>query len=412
MKIRASREAGNTLLVVLLITGMLVAATGTYLDLIMQEHSTVKRSLSWNAAMPMAEAGIEEVLSHLNRNTNNYLADGWTTNYARERTLGHGSYSVSFSGNPGSLVLITSTGSITTATSVISRTVRVTALTRKDFKFPGLSVVINFGGTFHADSYDSGDTNASTLGMYDKTKAGDQARIESPGTGFDLGGNATVAGFVASGPKGTVTSSGSTSVGDRSWVRSNKKGIQPGHFTNDCTFTFPAVQAPYDSGDLPGTNNVSGTNYDYVLDAGQYYASNLNSTVYGGTMLVKDTSTIYVTGNIALNKIVFAPGARLDFYVGAPAITFAPTLVGATAPQFTIFALPSCLSLTLNSSTVFYGLIYAPSTDLVAAGGAQISGAIVGKSFHCNGTFDFHFDLAFNKPRTDPPVKILSWTEL
>jgi hypothetical protein len=49
---------------------------------------------------------------------------------------------------------------------------------------------------------------------------------------------------------------------------------------------------------------------------------------------------------------------------------------------------------------------------LVAAGGAQISGAIVGKSFHCNGTFDFHFDLAFNKPRTDPPVKILSWTEL
>jgi hypothetical protein len=157
---------------------------------------------------------------------------------------------------------------------------------------------------------------------------------------------------------------------------------------------------------------VSGTNYDYVLDAGQYYASNLNSTVFGGTMLVKDTSTIYVTGNIALNKIVFAPGARLDFYVGAPAITFAPTLVGATAPQFTIFALPSCLSLTLNSSTAFYGLIYAPSTDLVAAGGAQIAGAIVGKSFRCNGTFDFHFDLAFNRPRTDPPVKILSWTEL
>src|SRR5207244_1772234 len=253
------------------ITALLAGAMGTYLNLTLQDHKMVKRSLSWNAALPIAEAGIEEVLTHLNKNTTNWAVDGWTTNYARARTFGDGSYSVSFSGNLGSLVIITSTGSIAIANSAISRTVRVTALTRKDFKFPGLTAqVINFGGTFHADSFDSTDTNSSTLGRYDKTKAGDQARIESPGTGFDLGGNATVAGYVASGPKGTVTSGGSTSVGDKNWVRANRKGIQPGHLTNDCTVTYPSVQPPYDSGDLPGTNNVSGTNYDYVLGAGLY----------------------------------------------------------------------------------------------------------------------------------------------
>src|SRR5437879_11648691 len=160
MKIRKSRETGNTLLVVLLITALLAGAMGTYLNLTLQDHKMVKRSLSWNAALPIAEAGIEEVLTHLNKNTTNWAVDGWTTNYARARTFGDGSYSVSFSGNLGSLVINTSTGSIAIANGEISRTVRVTALTRKDFKFPGLTAqVINFGGTFHADSFDSTDTN-------------------------------------------------------------------------------------------------------------------------------------------------------------------------------------------------------------------------------------------------------------
>src|SRR5207247_301401 len=100
---------------------------------------------------------------------------------------------------------------------------------------------------FRADSYDSSDTNSSTMGFYDKLKAGDQVRVETPGIGFGLGGNSSVKGYVASGPAGTVSVSGSTSVGDKTW---NKKGIQPGHYTNNCTFTFAPVQVPYTSGDL------------------------------------------------------------------------------------------------------------------------------------------------------------------
>jgi hypothetical protein len=197
-------------------------------------------------------------------------------------------------------------------------------------------------------------------------------------------------------------------VGDKTW---NKKGIQPGHSTNDCTQTFAPVLVPYTSGDMPGTNNVGGTNYDYVLGAGQYYISNLTSTVYGGTMLVTDTAILYATGNVTVNTIVFAPGARLDFYVGGTTMG-TPTLVGATAPQFTIFALPSCTTLTMHNSLNFCGLIYAPSTALIANAGAEISGAIVGSSFSCNGGFNFHFDLAFSQPRTNAPVKIISWAEL
>ena len=46
-----------------------------------------------------------------------------------------------------------------------------------------------------------------------------------------------------------------------------------------------------------------------------------------------------------------------------------------------------------------------------AANTQAIEGAIACKRFYCNGTFDFHYDLSFGKPRELPPVKILSWAE-
>ena len=411
MKIQQSQEAGSTLLTVMLTTGVILLALGTYLALASTEHRLVKRSLCWNAALPMAEAGIEEALSQLKRNTTNFEADGWTTNHIKQRALTNGYYIVNFSGRPGGTVTITSTGLVHFVDDIyISRTVRVLALTTKDFKFPGLMAsTILLGGDLNADSYDSSDPLASTGGFYDPAKAGAQVLIGTTGSGFAMGGTSDVKGYVAAGAGGTVTTSGAASVGDMNW---HNKGIQPGHFTNNFTMSTPSVVAPFASADAPGTRQVSGANYDYVLDGGDYMAANLSSSVYGGTMMVTESSALYVTGPINLSKIVFAPGVRLDLYVGGSTITFAPVIVGATAPMFTVFVLPSCTSFSLNNGTVFTGLIYAPDTSLAANGHAQISGAIVGKSFSCNGTFDFHYDLAFSKPRNLPPVKVLSWAEL
>jgi hypothetical protein len=412
MKIQKSQEAGSALLAVMMLGGIVLLALASYLSLASQENRTVKRSLCWNAALPMAEAGIEDALSQLKRNTTNFAADGWNTNHVKHRLLGtDGYYSVIFSGRPGGTVTITSTGSVHFVDNTyISRTVRVLALTSKDFKFPGLvASSIFLSGDLQADSYDSSDPLASTGGFYDPAKAGDEALIATPGTGYALGGNSHIKGYVATGPGGSVAISGSASVGDKNY---KSKGIQSGHFTNNFTMSLPSVVAPFDSADAPESGTVSGTGYDYVLEGGDYMITNLSSTVYGASLMVAESSTLYVTGTINLNKIVFVPGVRLDLYISAPSITFAPVVVGATAPQFTVFALPSCSSFSLNNGTIFTGLIYGPDTALAANGHAQISGAIVGKSFSCNGTFDFHYDLSFSKPRNLPPVKVLSWAEL
>src|SRR5215475_305017 len=218
MKTQKSREAGNTLLVVMMLIGIILLALGSYLALTSQENRTVKRSLCWNAALPMAEAGIEEALSQLKQNTTNFEADGWTTNHIKQRSLTNGYYIVNFSGRSGGTVTITSTGLVHFVDDIyISRTVRVLALTSKDFKFPGLMAsTINLGGDLRADSYDSTDPLASTGGFYDPAKAGDQVLIASTGLGFNMGGNSFVRGYVACN-SGTVTTSGSASVGDMKW---------------------------------------------------------------------------------------------------------------------------------------------------------------------------------------------------
>ena len=110
-----SRETGFTLLATLLIAGLFASVLGAYLSMTSQESLTVKRSMGWNTAMPLAEAGIEEACSQVTVNTNFYGADGWTFNtntwaFNKTRFLGDGYYSVDINGWAGGVIAITSTG--------------------------------------------------------------------------------------------------------------------------------------------------------------------------------------------------------------------------------------------------------------------------------------------------------------
>jgi hypothetical protein len=419
MRIRSHScpSAGNVLIVVIMTTGLVTASVAGYLALTTRQNESVMRSLCWNAALPLAEAGVEEALSHLHKNSTNWGADGWTlsgTNYTKQRPLGDSYYTVNVSGfpvTPGIPVRVLATGSsLWRDTNYLSRTVQVTA---EVFPLPLASGLvansISFGGDLQVDSYDSANPFFSTGGNYDPAKATDLALVATAGSGFTLGGNSHVFGYVASGPGGTVTTSGSAAVGDKSYAA---KGIEAGHFTNNFTLLMPDVVPPYQFGYPPLTGSVNGTNYNYILDGGKFMIANLDAGGSATTLYVGAPSILYVTGNLQLSLIVFAPGAQLALYMGAPSISIAPVVVGATPPQFTLWCLPSCTSLTLNGSTVLYGVIYAPETALKAAGGASILGAIMCQSFTCSGTFNFHFDSATARAVPSSLLTLLSWDEL
>jgi hypothetical protein len=427
MKISQIRlqERGTTLLATLLIAGIFATVLGTYLSMTTQENLIVKRSIGWNSALPLAEAGIEEACSHVNKSTNAYIGDGWTlsTNtfaYNKTRFLGDGYYSVDINGWMGGVVAITSTGygHWRGGSNYISRTVQITAQTPTPYFPSGLIAnTIDIQGNFSADSFDSRTNLYSTNGQYDPKKATDHALIaSSSSSGYSLGGSSTVNGYVAS-AGGLVTGSGATSVGDFSWTKNNK-GFQTGHYTNGFNANFPPVMAPYGP-NQPGVKVPTiGTNaaiaYDYMLSGGFYYASNLLASQFGKTMFVAKDSVLVVTGDVNLAQITFNPtnAAKLSLFLGYPSITFQAALINGSSPQFWLYGLPSCTYMKMTGSA-FMGVIYAPGVYLDAEGnqGTSIQGAIVADRFHCQGGFNFHQDQATGG--TDAkPFKILSWAEL
>jgi hypothetical protein len=423
-------QRGNIFLIVMVTTGILsIVCLGSYLSLASTEHRTVMRSQAWNTAMPLAEAGAEEALSHISHNTNNFAADGWTQQgpnlYTKKRTLSTGTYSVSLSGSPGSLVTITSTGyAYFLNTNCLTRTVQVVAQCGSTLpRFTGLVAKNNIGtgGDFAVDSYDSADPLYSTNGRYDPAKATDLASVSTPG-GFTIGGHSHIYGYVHTAPGFAVSTGGGATVGDMAWVNGKHKGIQASptnHFAQDFTTPIPDVSLPFTSAAAPAAGTVAGVSYNYVLNGGNFMAASLDAGGGNTSLVVTAPSVLVVNGPISLANVTFAPGATLDLFIATPSVNFFPTITCTDAAQtvtpiqFRTWGLPSCTTMDMTGGTVFTGVIYAPEATLQARGNSTFYGAYTASTFAFNGTFDLHYDLAttkFTPPTTS--YSVLSWQEL
>jgi hypothetical protein len=90
------RAQGNILLVALLTCFILGMGLASYLTLVSSQNYSVMRSLAWNSAIPIVEAGAEEALTQLYHHGNPatnaaaYFANGWSvdsTRYAGSYTM-------------------------------------------------------------------------------------------------------------------------------------------------------------------------------------------------------------------------------------------------------------------------------------------------------------------------------------
>src|SRR3989454_7378936 len=93
MKIQTkSQTEGSVLLVSLLTAGVIGIALGSFLTLISNQNQSVFRSMTWNEAIPVAEAGVEEALTQIHYcGTTNFSAN-WTWAidgcYHKKRSVG------------------------------------------------------------------------------------------------------------------------------------------------------------------------------------------------------------------------------------------------------------------------------------------------------------------------------------
>src|SRR5436190_17561809 len=116
--IRSPGIRGSALLVSLITIGVLSFILASYLSMSQRQSLAVARSQSWNAAIAVAEGGVEEALAQLNRGIGagelNLAANGWEQkaggNYGpqQRRYLGSSYYDVFIV--PGDKPVIHSTG--------------------------------------------------------------------------------------------------------------------------------------------------------------------------------------------------------------------------------------------------------------------------------------------------------------
>jgi len=442
MKIQLRKAQGNVLFGTVVATGIICLYLGSYLTLIRNENLLTRSSQTWNAAIPIAEAGVEEAFSRLKWDTNlTATGYGWnligTNYYIKTNYLNTNEYYVVgiFPGttNHGPVIVSEGFAKPLLRTDFISRTIRVNTRARMLF---GLGMVadqtINFSGDkVTIDSYDSADPLYSTNGQYIATKRKDNATVAVNSTlvsttpsGPGLG-NVDIYGKITTGPGSSKPYIGPQGiVGSSNYLANsaNLGTIQSGAWTNDANFDLDSVDLPFTSAVAP----PSGTGYKYVLGTGDYSLSDF-STKNNENVLITGNARLLVTSAIDLKgSFTIQTNASLQLYMsGASASINGVQNLSGRARNFSYYGTTNNTSLDIGANGAFTGSLYAPSAEIKLHGGGNpangtdFSGSSVSKKTTLDGHFSFHYDedLARNGPingyvGTSWDELILSWNTI
>jgi hypothetical protein len=457
---------GNTLLVTIVVTGLIGFLLAAYMGLVKSQNVATMRSQSWNAAIPVVEAGIEDALTHINiQLTNDLNVNGWQKQgniYFTSRWIGSNFYVATIAnwvvGVSTNKPVIESRGYVAGPVAMASINEPVLALvpvqpqllkkyvargirctTKTDALWSrGMSAdgIIDIkGNNVVSDSYDSRAPGvySDALGRYDATKRKDNGSIATNSgltnsSSLNIG-SADIYGKVATGPGGSVTIGPNGCVGSTNYVDNlaNQGTIQTGWVTDDMNVEFGEVRPPSGAFASVGAGTYNGLNYTYVLGREPLYRVNGDLNVANSALVVTNHVTLWVTRNISFSgsgKIIIAPGAKLILYGGhtnlAPvtSTTFGGGGVGnltANALAFQYFGLPSNTTMSLGGNTAFVGAIYAPNAVLSLDGGGSVgdlSGSVVVKSVLVNGNWKFHYDEAMAYLGPPRGYVVTRWDEM
>ena len=431
-------ESGSSLIVTLVIGTFIIVILMSYLQLLEGRTITRTRSLAWNSAVPILEAGIEEACTQLNEYSlisSTLACNGWSNSvvnshnlYSKTRTFSDGSYCSVIISNvdtlPPTTPIIISQGFAPApyANGYISRTVQVMLTNTPAFtKAIATKGKVDLNGQGAVDSFDSSNTNYSTGGQYDSSKRKSNATVVTNSKGnpaIDVG-NGHIYGKTDNGPGGTVGYNGGGTVGDATWSASNS-GIETGYSSSDMNATYPDQSAPAGSSSW---TSLSLTAYLYGLTLYDYMIANQNR-IYSGdfrmgshdNMVIVGNATLYITGNFTLQSgsyIYIAPGASLTIYVGGSTTKVnGQGIINGTgqAANFSYIGLPNNTTITYAGSADFIGTVNAPEADMTITGGASMVGAAILNTFTSKSSnAGFHYDEGIIK---QGPLKMCDYKEL
>jgi hypothetical protein len=413
-----------TTMVLTFIIGFVLAS---YLYLIRYQNVSVVRAQTWNLALPVAEAGIEEALAHIHQNgpgsagpgsPGNLRADNWTlgaNGYVKQSNLSSNEYyvvTISTAMPP----TITSRGYalMPGSSTYISRAVQITTTNAPLFS---TALAARFGITMNgngngvaADSFNSADPNLNNNGQYDPSKVSTNGDVASVYGTVDLG-NHTIEGDLFLGP--TAKFNGST-------------GQVSGTVYSDFNIDFPDVVLPASASTwaIPGAANQNvkindGTTYAYAFFTSDDYVISTSGSIYVGTnahVRLNVTANNFSPNCLRVAGVGVTAGQLTIYMSGASSsIGGTPKVDSGNAANFIYYGLPSNTSITYGGNSSFVGVIYAPEADLTLNGGGNdvgLVGASTTKTVRISGDYDFHYDENLRNVGPSRGYLMASWVEL
>jgi hypothetical protein len=413
LKRKNKQRDGSTLLLALGIVLVLSFILVGYFNLVADERMLTARSLAWNTAIPVAEAGVEEALTQLYyQGTNNFATNGWTLGgdglYHKSRLLvSETSYSnvyytaVQLTAYP----TIWSTGYVATpfagSKTFVRRLVRV--VTHKSPTYGGgitAKDTVTMSGGAYVNSFDG------SQGPYNPATATQNATVLTDGNRTDIigiSGSGTIYGNAVTGPNGTVTG-----------------GTVTGTIRHDANVQINDIAPPSFSSysiTKPRSGTLNGTNYSHLFTAGNYELANLH--IGNNPMAVSGNVVIYCTftGNNIVNVsgsgfIYISPGSSLTIYsAGNISISGSGVVNGnQSASDCFIYGLPTCTTAVYSGSSVFYGVVNTPEAAFTFSGGAGAAGSFTANTVTISGSGGVHYDTSLGG--NGQGYVITSWNEL
>lgn len=444
---------GALLIVAMLLSAVIGISLASYIRMSSGAMEISNRAMFANAAMNLAETGLEEAVWSINKETEADPAawTGWTLSGA-DATRGWSGYDLGANASGtirvfirnynglGSAPIMVARSTVTPASGpVIEKWVEVT-LTRRSLFANGLTArnQISFNGTCEVDSFDS------RLGTYDAVLAdgtnnryarGRSASTSTDADTFSLG-NADIWGFVAIGtpdlsgldvgPGGTIGPFGTaagTIVSDR--------------VSTDFTADFPNAEAPTPTvtnaapgswvTTLPGGADVADADgkYYYTVPTSLSLTGNIANKLTiaaGADVVLLFTQTAGTAISIGGNaSIQVGTGSSLHIYTEANiAIAGNGVANGNTPESFQVWGTAADSSspvqtISISGNGQLNATVYAPNSDVTVNGGGsggQVSGAVVANNISLTGGSEFHYDEALADMTSGNPYGLGAWREL
>jgi len=460
---------GSLLIVALLLSAVTAIGIATYLRLGSAGMQLAHRSFFENAAMNLAEGGLDQAMWCFEQ-ARNGNSGAWAANFVLDgrnahQTFNESSIGLNATGSVRVFVqyydaslppVVTARATLTPASGApVEKWVQVSLHTRSRFGDGMIAKrVIDFNGNnVAADSWNSdtadGDGNPLTGSQapYSHALASDQATIASTQiTAGAVGiGNADVLGYVATGdPTASAGSSKSMEIivgpmgsilGTDSAVKGVAGNIDPDRVASDFTYNFDQVET--NSSQPPVYTSVSPTWLTYsgavaatpLGVAGTTTAYKLSNSITGSLSIAENATVALIVPlgtTIKLNgseAITIPASSRLIIFAEADLDIAGKGLLNGSSSPTNVYifgsipaggAAPASQTIKIAGNGNLNACVYAPNADIRIDGGGtsgQVSGSFVGNNITMTGGGFFHYDTAL-KGLGGGAMAISQWKEL